>query len=201
MPLWRHPMETFFALLALWEGNPPITSEFPSQWPVTQCFDIFFYLLLNKRLSKQSRQRWFEAPLSSLWCYCNDIFVLWFGFGPFIDVLHNCFTRTGVFMILSRGPLLILRIKSIQAWISNHIHYKLWYAIIHPCLNFNGATTEIWEWISNFFPHFAGMASYNWLFCNTIATNAWGKRYSFCPSHNANHMQVQQRCRNKMSSV
>ena len=28
---WRHQMETFSALLALWAGNSPVTGEFPSQ--------------------------------------------------------------------------------------------------------------------------------------------------------------------------
>ena len=37
---WRHPMETFFALLALCEGNPPVTGGFPSQRPVTRSFDL-----------------------------------------------------------------------------------------------------------------------------------------------------------------
>ena len=31
-----------------------VTGEFPSQRPVTQSFDVFFDLHLNKRLSKQS---------------------------------------------------------------------------------------------------------------------------------------------------
>ena len=31
------------ALLALCEGNPPVTGAFPSQKPVTRSFDIFFY--------------------------------------------------------------------------------------------------------------------------------------------------------------
>ena len=46
---WRHQMETFSALLALCEGNSPVTSEFPWQRPVTQSFDVFFDLHLNKR--------------------------------------------------------------------------------------------------------------------------------------------------------
>ena len=45
-------METFTALLALCEGNSPVTGEFPSQRPVTQSFDIFFALRLKKRFSK-----------------------------------------------------------------------------------------------------------------------------------------------------
>ena len=37
-------METFSALLAFCEGNPPATSGFPSQRPLTQSFDLY----LNK---------------------------------------------------------------------------------------------------------------------------------------------------------
>ena len=45
---WRHQMETFSTLLALCEGNLPVTGGFPSQRPVTRSFDIFFDLCLNK---------------------------------------------------------------------------------------------------------------------------------------------------------
>ena len=31
---------------------------------------------------------------------------------------------------------------------------KVWGEIIYPFPNFNGATVEVWEWISNFIPHF-----------------------------------------------
>ena len=77
-PWWRHQMGTFSALLAPCEGNPSATGEFPSQRPVTQSFDAFFDLRLNKRLSKQSSRRWFETSLRSLWRHCNDNNVLWF---------------------------------------------------------------------------------------------------------------------------
>ena len=53
-------MEPFSALLALCAGNSPVTGEFPSQRPVTRSFDVFFDLRQNKRLSKQSRRRWYE---------------------------------------------------------------------------------------------------------------------------------------------
>ena len=69
---WRHQMETFYALLALCVGNSPVAGEFPSQRPVTRSFDVFFGLRLNKRLSKQSRGWWFEAPLRPLRRHCND---------------------------------------------------------------------------------------------------------------------------------
>ena len=50
-----------FALLALCAGNSPITGEFPSQRPMTQSFDVFFDLYLNKRLSKQSRSTHYDV--------------------------------------------------------------------------------------------------------------------------------------------
>ena len=41
--------------------------------PLTKASDAklwcFFYLRLNKRLSKQSRRWWFETPSRSLWCH------------------------------------------------------------------------------------------------------------------------------------
>ena len=44
---WRNQLEKFSALLVLWEGNPPVTSEpatagFTSQRPVTRSFDVFY---------------------------------------------------------------------------------------------------------------------------------------------------------------
>ena len=60
-------------LLTLCEGNPPVTGGFPSQRPATRSFDVFFDLLLNKRLSKQSRRWWFQTPSCSLWRHYNDL--------------------------------------------------------------------------------------------------------------------------------
>ena len=73
---WRHQVEKkYSATLALCEGNPPVTGGFPLQRPVTRSFDVFFDLHLNKRLSKQSRRRWFVMLSRSLWRHCNDLFL------------------------------------------------------------------------------------------------------------------------------
>ena len=66
IPWWRHQMETFSALLAICAENSRVTCEFPAQRPVTWSFGVFFYLRLNKPLSKQWRGWWFET-LSTLW--------------------------------------------------------------------------------------------------------------------------------------
>ena len=56
-----------------WLRDSPVTGEFPSHRPVTRSFGVFFDLRLNKRLSKQSRRRWFETPSHSLWRHCNVV--------------------------------------------------------------------------------------------------------------------------------
>ena len=66
-------METFSALLAICARNSPVSGEFPAQRPVTRSFDIIFDVRLNKRLSKQSRDWWFETQSGSLWRHCNVV--------------------------------------------------------------------------------------------------------------------------------
>ena len=68
---WRHPMEAFSASLAFCAGNSPVTGEFLAQRPVTQSFDVFFDLRLNKRLSKQLWDWWFETQSCPLWRHRN----------------------------------------------------------------------------------------------------------------------------------
>ena len=65
-------METFSTLLAICAGNSPVTGEFPAQRPVMRSFGVFFDLRLNKRLSKQSWDWWFETLSRPLWRHCNE---------------------------------------------------------------------------------------------------------------------------------
>ena len=88
MPWWRHQMETFSALLAFCAGNSPVTGEFPEQTPVTQSFDVFFDLRLNKRLSKQSRRRWLKTPSRSLWRHSNATSATWMGRCAVMTVIY-----------------------------------------------------------------------------------------------------------------
>ena len=68
---WRHQMEIISAFLVICAGNSPVSGEFPAQRPVTRSFDIFFDLLLNKRLNKQSWGWWFETISCPLWRHCT----------------------------------------------------------------------------------------------------------------------------------
>ena len=96
-------------------GNSPVIGEFPSHRPVTRSFDVFFDLRLNKRLSKQSRRRWFETPSHSLWRHCNVVF----NSDPVI--------RAGV------GSFSVQRVTLVQFWIGEM--GQIWGV---PCIIRNG---------------------------------------------------------------
>ena len=67
---WRHQWKHFRVTGPLW-------GEFTGHRYIslTKASDAelwcFFYLCLNKRLSKQSRHRWFETSWCPLWHHCN----------------------------------------------------------------------------------------------------------------------------------
>ena len=65
-------METFSVLLAFCAGNLSVTSEFPSQRPVTRSFDVFFDLRVNKRL----RWRWRHLAFVSIQFQFTNIYCL-----------------------------------------------------------------------------------------------------------------------------
>ena len=76
-PNWRVHMMTssngnIFRVTGHLCGEFTGPGEFPAQRPVTQSFDIFFGLHLNKRLSKQSWGWWFETLSRSLWRHRNE---------------------------------------------------------------------------------------------------------------------------------
>ena len=49
----------------------PVNS--PHKMPMTRSFDVFYYMFLNKWLSKQSKRRWFETLSRPSWRHCNGI--------------------------------------------------------------------------------------------------------------------------------
>ena len=88
---WRHQMETFSALLAIYVGNSPVPGEFPPQRPVTRSFDVFFDLPPNKWLSKQSWGWWFETPSRPLWRHGNNdgLCAVCIRLVPVVDMHHQ----------------------------------------------------------------------------------------------------------------
>ena len=159
---WRHHIETFSALLAICAGNSPITAEFPAQRPVTQSFDVFFDLRLNKRLSKQSWGWWFETLSSPLWRHCNGELLFHISINP-VDIgriittqcSHCLFSQT-------RSPFYWHGLTLIPAWICNHMSSEEWNEITCPLPNFNGCVVDVWEWTSDFIPYFIIGESTHW---------------------------------------
>ena len=81
---WCNQMETFAALLALCDR------WIPAQRPVTGSFDVIFDLRLNKRLSKQSLDWWFEtrrAHYDVIVMFHVEINLCWHGFS---NLNSNC---------------------------------------------------------------------------------------------------------------
>ena len=87
---WRHKMKTSGVT-----GH--LCGEFTGhRWiPCTKAsdgsFDVFFDLLLNKRLSKQWWGWWFEMPSCPLWRHCNVSSSVWhLPMQPVIKILSKC---------------------------------------------------------------------------------------------------------------
>ena len=70
----------------------------PSQRPVARSFDLY----LNRRLSKQSRRRWFETPSRSLWRHCNEITIAFSTFHDVATWFYSAFFKTTIFYFDTR---------------------------------------------------------------------------------------------------
>ena len=86
-------METFSALLALCEGNPPVTGGFPSQKPVTRTFDVFFDQRLNKRLAN-------TRDAGDLRRHCDHYYVI--VMTSAVTVVTTFGSRTGTWRLYSQ---------------------------------------------------------------------------------------------------
>ena len=132
-------MEAFSALLALCEGNPPVTGGLPPPpppppSPVTRSFAVFFDLRLNKRLVKQSKRSWFETLSRSLWRLSNvkiiqhtwgELTVAWWRFvtlRPRLNGRHfadDTFKR--IFMYENVGISINISLKFVPKGLINNI--------------------------------------------------------------------------------
>ena len=71
------------------------------------------------------------------------------------------------------GSLYLHELTLIPAWMSKHTPSKVWDKFTCPFPNFNGATVEVWEWIS--------LAMEGQLWCNTPIF--WKQRSNHCLFH------------------
>ena len=75
---------------------------------------FFWYLRLNKRLSKQSRGWWFATPSRPLWRHCNDRgVIIW---RMFRHCLH--FITVGV---ANGGYVIKMTASSVTSWRHKHV--------------------------------------------------------------------------------
>ena len=149
-------MDTISGLLALCAGNSLVTGEFPSQRPVTQSFDVFFDLRVNKQLSKQSRCQWFETPSWSLWCHCNGWHIIIktnqvcfvsikCQLSNFVDQSAGCLT---VCLISQKRKHLRQRLdvsEAISVSSKNSYYDILWIQSLESCLKTFFDHSAIWQ--------------------------------------------------------
>ena len=134
-------METFSALLALCGGNSPVTHEFPPQRPVTQSFDVFFDLCLNKQLSKQLRHWWFEMPLGSLWCHCNG--ECYYSRPSYNEIRSHFMNNLFIVIIQIQWKYNFVPIQDVLKWLLNNFahgttdvllwHVQIFFSNMVPC--------------------------------------------------------------------
>ena len=131
---WHHQMEIFSALLVLCAGNSTVTGEFPTQRPVTHSFDVFFVLVLNKRLSKQLWVLWFQTPSRPLWRHCNgDIWMT--------SILNSEDDGTNSVVILS-----LYAVTKNSKRYEIHKQYPLLYETKNQIISFKSVSTTAGYW-------------------------------------------------------
>ena len=81
-PWWRHQMETFPALVALCEGNPPVTSDrLPGQWRKALMFSFISALTngwANNRDAVELRRHRAHYDVINAFCHSEMHPLLWF---------------------------------------------------------------------------------------------------------------------------
>ena len=125
-------------------GTGPLCWEFTGhRWislkrPVTQRFDVFFDLRLNKRLSKQSRRRWFETPSCSLWRHCNAL-TIYIVLGVALSIRYH---------IISVRIQVVIRIRSL---LLNRADYIVFYMTMTPCCarHFQVKGSQLWDYLQS----------------------------------------------------
>ena len=94
----------------------------------------------HEHINPWSKRYWWidnlpVSPNYSLFHGCNMLQILHMSYNMFMLPCYHSLTL-------------------ISAWISNHMSYTVWDEITYPFPNFNGVTVGVWEWMSNFIPHF-----------------------------------------------
>ena len=123
---WHQRKFSSWALQAFGKGNHRGSHKWPA---MRKAFPCYYIIIITRRRAQEGR----TLPRLLSWCCVKSC------------LMFSSFERIQCYQI---GLTLI------PAWLSNYIHCKVWDEITYLFLNFNGATVEVYEWISNFIPHF-----------------------------------------------
>ena len=126
----KHQEDHTQYLLAVYNIDIPVDVNFWGSSPSTSSCMIIM----------SATQLIIGHPWSTYWCLSSNKF-------QWLDL------REG-----HQGPVYWQGLNLIPARICGYIPYRGGDEITYPFPNFNGCTVEIWEWISNFIPHFPGHA-------------------------------------------
>ena len=157
-------------LFPMTKSNWPVTKSWLLGWPKLCWFQLYcsktiwsIWLIFSRYVT-----RYIHIILTILQ-EATQCLTLWKNkFGKFLQELfsrgvYTWLCNVDASVCTPRAPF-FLGLISIPAWISNYIHYKVWVEITYPFPNFNGWTVEVWEWISNFSPHFTRhVITFTWL--------------------------------------
>ena len=104
---------------------------------------------INVIYESRMKWTWHHSQIRFPWGKFPPQTQKWYSFIYYLYTMEQMAWWT--WMSFSYGFDNVLRDK-----INNYILSKMWVGFIYPFPNFNGATVEVWEWISSFIAHFIG---------------------------------------------
>ena len=118
----------------------------------------FYWIFVSRPVVTHRILTWFTKTQS---CICSDVLfnktLVMNSYSPQINLFNlSKFDLLSTAVSQKTGPFYLCGLTLIPAWISNHIHYNVWDEVTYPFTNFNREVIEVWGWICNFIPHFAG---------------------------------------------
>ena len=83
----------------------------PQKKPATRCFDVFFDLRQNKRLSIESRGWWFETLSRPLWRHRNGEIIELLGGGGFTLTWIPVYVKVCIFLQINQPTFSFCRFR------------------------------------------------------------------------------------------
>ena len=132
-------------------GNRPLADQVAVDKVRHILFHVWYLQVISCHLCEPDDAKLHSTSIGKKHMYqlymlqCNSMFIWYFASDSSIQKKR-----------LPCGAPSLTAINLLPAQISNYILYDVWNEITCPFPNFNSATFEVLEWISNFIPHFTG---------------------------------------------